>query len=178
MASSAAGNPAFLVEDPGLRSTLLDAFELSLAGIRDDNDLSNIFVVGPRDTTWIDLSGVVARHELNPFLDLDFSAVALARSGLASYSKLYDVGGWYMKSGYAPILDRDGSVVAIVGVEAGAGCFSTLGSLRGILLGVNLGSGAGIFALGFLFFAINRKLTRAQQALEGRAPPLSRPESS
>jgi signal transduction histidine kinase len=163
---SLAREPALQVDDPRLRSALMEGLHPALERVRDENALSNVFVTGPGDTTWIDLSGGVPPGEPNPFLDVDFSAVSLARSGVPSYSRLYTIEGQYMKSAYAPIVDAGGRVTGLVGVEAGAGFFGSLRNLRSILLAVTLGSGLGIVALGGIFFAANRSLASARLALE------------
>lgn len=132
---------------------------------QDENLLSNIVLLEPAGETIADLAGYSVPGEANPFIDFDFAAVALARSGIPSYTSLYRTGDVYMKSAYAPILDADGAVRAIVGVEAGAAFFDELRELTRVIVSVSLGSLLVVAFLGVLFYRQTRSLDRAQETI-------------
>lgn len=132
---------------------------------QDENLLSNIVLLEPSGETIVDLAGYSVPGEINPFIDFDFTAVALARSGIPSYTSLYRTGDVYMKSAYAPILRADGGVRAIVGVEAGAAFFDELRELKSVIVSVSLGSLFVVALLGVLFYRQTRSLDRAQETI-------------
>jgi signal transduction histidine kinase len=132
---------------------------------REENALSNIVVLTPSGTTMVDLAGYSQPGEPNPFVDLDYSAVTLARSGIPSYTNLYRSGGVYMKSAYAPIAPNSGDVVAILGVEAGAGFFTQLRQLTTLIVLITALGVTVVIVLGLLFYAQTRSLDRAEAAV-------------
>ena len=130
-----------------------------------ENNLSNIVILTAEGTTVVDLGRFSEPGEANPFIELDYSAVTLARSGLSSYTGLYRSGDVYMKSAYAPIADPADQVIGMVGVEAGAGYFEVLEALRRAIVAVDLSSFFLILILGVLFYRQTRSLDRAQEAV-------------
>lgn len=132
---------------------------------RDENQLSNVTLLTPDGATIVDLQGYTEPGEVNPFLELDFTAVALAQSGLASYTRLYKVGDVYVKSAYAPVSDESGGVRAVLGVEAGADFFADLRNLARLLFIVSGASFLSVCALGLLFYRQSRSLDRAQEVV-------------
>ena len=133
--------------------------------IKAENLLSNIVVLTPEGRTLVDLANVSVVGETNPFIELDLSAVTLARSGLSAYTSLYRSGDIYMKSAYAPIFAEDDEVIGIVGVEAGAAYFDVLRALSNAIIVVDVASLIIIVALGFLFYRQSLSLDRAQAAV-------------
>lgn len=133
--------------------------------IRDENQLSNIVLLTADGTTMLDLVGTSEIGEPNPFIDLDFSAVTLARSGIPSYTELYRTGDVFMKSAYAPMMSAEGDLIGMVAVEAGAGFFVQLRELSGVILFLSLGSLAVLVVLGLIFYQQTRSLDRAQEAI-------------
>ncbi|MFQ5512562.1 MAG: ATP-binding protein [Candidatus Krumholzibacteriia bacterium] len=133
--------------------------------VQAENLLSNIVVVTSEGRTVVDLSGVSAEGELNPFIDLDFSAVTLARSGLAAATRLYASGDVYLKSAYAPLFAADGTVVGIIGVEAGATYFDVLRELGNAILVVDVASVIIVVVLSLFFYRQSLSLDRAQAAV-------------
>jgi len=127
--------------------------------------LSNVVLLDPDGVTVLDLSGYSTPGEPNPFVEMDFSAVTMARSGIASYTRLYRTGDVFMKSAYAPVISRDGDVVALIGVEAGAGFFAQLREFTGGMLAVSLAALAVLLALAVVFYRQSRKLDRAEEAV-------------
>jgi len=132
---------------------------------RAENLLSNVVILTPDGTTVLDLGNVSVEGEPNPFVELDFSAITLARSGLSAYTNLYKSGDIYMKSAYAPITSEENDVVAILGVEAGATYFDVLRALRSAILFVDVASVIVIVVLGIVFYHQSLTLDRAQAAV-------------
>jgi len=133
---------------------------------QDENLLSNIVLLAPGGETIVDLAGYSTPGEANPFIDFDFAAVTMARSGIPSYTNLYRTGDVYMKSAYAPITSASGDTVrAIVGVEAGAAFFTELHELSNVIVSISLGSLLVVAILGVLFYRQTRSLDRAQETI-------------
>jgi len=140
---------------------------LSLARIRQDNDLANIFVCLPNNDVLLDVSHTLPSGSEHPFLVMDLAEVEAARSGIASASKLYHpVEGAYLMTGYAPVFDSYGEVAGFVGVEASVGFFDTLGDLRGtiVAIGVTVMTLVSLLVILYLFYA--RRLAKARAALD------------
>jgi signal transduction histidine kinase len=157
-----------------VETTVTDSLTTASAGSRlyellvpvsDENLLSNIVLLAPDGTTILDLAGYSEPGEESPFVDLDFGAVALARSGIAAWTELYRAGDVYMKSAYAPVRSTAGDIIGIVGVEAGAGFFAELRGLSGVIVSISLGSLIVVAVLGIVFFRQSRSLDRAEAAV-------------
>lgn len=137
-----------------------------LGRVRQDNRLSNIFICLPGGEVLLDVSQTLLPGEPNPFLALDAAEVEIARSGIASHSRLYHVqGGEFFMTGYAPIYDSLDEVAGFVGVEASVDYFGALNKLRRTLLviGATVVSLVALLMVVWLFYA--RRLARARQAL-------------
>jgi signal transduction histidine kinase len=132
---------------------------------RTENLLSNIVVFSPDGRTIVDLAEYSRPGEVNPFIELDYGAVALAQAGLSAYTALYRSGDAFMKSAYAPVLAENGEVSSIVGVEAGAGFFAELRELGGFILLVDAAATIAVLMLAFFFYRQTRSLDRAQAAV-------------
>ncbi len=142
-----------------------DALYANLMRTRDEHTLSNIVIVTEDGHTVVDLAGYSAPGEDNPFIELDLTAVDLARAGVPSYTSLYRTGEVYMKSAYAPVMSPDRTVLGIVGVEAGAAFFSQLRELANLIVLISLGNASVVILLGFLFYRRSLSLDRAQVAM-------------
>lgn len=68
-------------------------------------------------------------------LTLDQAALARALIGEAAHSALYEKDGEYLRSGYAPVSDADGSVLGAVVVEGASAAFRPLTLIRTSLYG-------------------------------------------
>ncbi len=132
---------------------------------RTENLLSNIVILTPAGNTVVDLANVSVEGEPNPFIELDFSAVMLARSGISAYTNLYRFDDIYMKSAYAPITSNEDEVLGILGVEAGATYFDVLRALRDAIIAVDVASILIIMVLGVVFYHQSLSLDRAQAAI-------------
>jgi signal transduction histidine kinase len=166
---SVATNIAHIVETTAPSSGALELLDqdtytlLYLA--REENTLSNIVILTPEGTTILDLEGYSEPGEPNPFVDLDYSAVTLARSGIPSFTNLYRAGDVYMKSAYAPVRSPTDGVVAILGVEADAEFFVQLRELTTLIVVISSLGVTVVIVLGFLFYVQTRSLDRAEAAV-------------
>ena len=139
--------------------------------VQSEGDLANVVMMSPGGQTILDLAGYAAEGEPSPFIDLDFSAVELARSGLSAYTDLYQAGDVYMKGAYAPIRSTTGRIVALVGVEAGAAFFETLSDLsRAMIIFTTISAGVAI-VLAASFFHQSRSLDRAHETMMRQEKP-------
>jgi signal transduction histidine kinase len=132
---------------------------------REENSLRNIVLLTPRGETVIDLAGSFEPGTPNPFVDLDFSAFTLARSGIPAPTRLYRVGDQYLKSAYAPVTDNDGAVFAVVGVDADAAFFAQLRELTKIIALITALGVTVVVVLGAIFYTQTRRLDRAEAAV-------------
>ncbi|MDH4229210.1 MAG: ATP-binding protein [Nitrospirota bacterium] len=117
---------------PGDESTRLYALLIhQLNGIRRAAGVDDIFIIDRQGRVLLD-----ADQELPigaEYLLLKMDAVELSRvwAGHSTASTLYaDDGGDLYKSGYAPVFDSGGQVIAAVGVEAGADFLAVVNELR------------------------------------------------
>jgi signal transduction histidine kinase len=133
--------------------------------VRTENLLSNIVILTPDGRTVVDLGNFSDVGEMNPFIELDFTAVTLARSGLSASTTSYKSGDIYMKSAYAPVLSADNEVIGILGVEAGANYFDVLRELGNAIIFVVITSLIIIVVLGLFFYRQSVSLDRAQAAV-------------
>lgn len=160
-----AGTIEFVEPDSLDRDTITTSLYSLLYMAKTENLLSNILVLTPEGNTVVDIANLSEPDEYNPFIDLDYSAVTLARSGFPASTTLYKSGDIYMKSAYAPLRDAQDRVTGIVGVEAGAGYFLVLNSLRSAIILIDVASIFVILLLGFLFYRQSFSLDRAQEAV-------------
>jgi signal transduction histidine kinase len=145
--------------------TIAPSIYTTLSLVQTENLLSNIVVLTPEGRTVIDLGDVSDEGEINPFVELDFEAVTLARSGLSASTRLYTSGDVYLKSAYAPLTLDDGRVIGVVGVEAGATYFDVLRALSNAILVVDISSIVIIVVLSLFFYRQSLSLDRAQAAV-------------
>jgi signal transduction histidine kinase len=132
---------------------------------REENTLRNVVILSPSGHTIVDLQGATDPGAPNPFIDLDYSAFTLARSGIAAPTSLYRVGDDYLKSAYAPVTSAAGDVVAILGVDADAEFFAQLRELTTVIVVITALGVTVVIVLGFLFYAQSRSLDRAEAAV-------------
>jgi two-component system OmpR family sensor kinase len=157
----AADGRASDAEIGALRGFLEDVSrENGLAGVR-------IFDMDERDLLW---PGAPA--ERLTVINLDPVAVAKAEAGLAAFSDTYRLEDLYFKSGYSPVIDAGGRVVAVVAAEADAAYFSMLTLIRRSLLAVSLAGLVGAAVLAVVLAGLARSVARAEEAM-GRANVLA-----
>ena len=113
-------------------------YQLTLNEIRTANQLQAIYLVTPDYRTLVSIpEGNFQTGDNILYLREDSTEFALALRGLSAFSKLHDVAGNKFKSGYAPIRNLAGQVIAVLVVEASADFFSVLDNFQnGLYLGI------------------------------------------
>lgn len=129
------------------------------------NDLYNLFVVDENLSCLANARDPAAVGQADPALELDAAEVLAAFSGVPTRSKLYNAGGYFLKTAYVPLSDSLGLVSAVLGVEADARFFSVLGGFRNSLLLIN---GLSLLAIAVIVL-VSASLARRALALERAA---------
>ncbi len=147
--------------EPGAAFLLSDAIQR----IQEENELETVHLFDPQGRILASTSRLSDYLAEDPSLSLDQEAWMLATSGLPGASVLYQVDGFYLKSGYAPVKDLTGEVLAVVAAEASAGYFSVLEQFKGSMIALGVVSFLFLAAAGLLFFKLNDSLARAEMAI-------------
>lgn len=125
-------------------------YRLLLNDLRRANQLQGIYLIG-RDTRVLVSSPEenFAEGELITYLQEDSTEVKRALAGFSGFSRLHDLAGNKFKSGYAPVRNFAGNIIAIVVVEAAADFFSILDNFQNSLfIGIFI-SAAVVILFGF-----------------------------
>ncbi len=130
--------------------------------VKEDNHLADVFIL---DQDYSDILGPPSDSGLGVFLNLDLAAITEAMAGTKTYSHLYQVGDYMFESGFAPVYDSAGSVMGVVGVEAGADFFEVLSDFRRTLIGAFVLSLAGVIVLGASFYNLTTRLRKMEDAV-------------
>jgi signal transduction histidine kinase len=122
-------NPRYLMQmRPGSEGTTLYALVLAdLKRLQAASNASHIYIVDRQNRMLLDADEhtLIGREYL--LLKLDLAELDEVWKGHSMASLLYSgQDGRYYKSGYAPLWDQDGNILAVVGVEAGADFFDAL----------------------------------------------------
>ncbi len=133
-----------------------------LEQVREDNQLVDVFIL---DQDYSNLLSPGSGSASDIFLNLDLAAITQAMVGIRTYSHLYQVGDYMFESGFAPVYDTAGNVIAVLGVEAGADFFEVLLDFRRTLIGALVLSIVGILVLGAFFYNVTRRLRRMEDAV-------------
>lgn len=80
-------------------------------------------------------------------------------------SPAYRTGNLLLKSAFAPVVDSEGTVLAVVGVEASVDYFDSLGALRRTIWYATLISLAVGLVLGTLLVMVQRRINQTEQQL-------------
>jgi signal transduction histidine kinase len=149
------------VQEPGAQFLLEDY----LQQIKDNNRLEAVTLFDKEGRILVSTSGLLQYGAEDPALVLDHEAVTLATSGIPSASRLYFVDGYYLKSGYAPVADDQGDVLAILGVEASARHFQVLGNFKKTMLIIGGASLVFLMVVGLLFLKLSDSLAQTEMAV-------------
>jgi len=133
-----------------------------LENVKEGNQLADVFIL---DKDYNNILKPPSDSASDVFLNLDLAAITLALSGTKAYSHLYQAGDYFFESGFAPIYNSEGEVIAVLGVEAGADFFKVLSSFRKTLIGAFLLSLLGILLLGVLFYNLATHLRKMEDAV-------------
>lgn len=147
-----------------------------LEALREAAALRRVYVFSPDDRLLVATGDALPIGSPMPELERDRLELMRVRAGEPAYSSVTFIGtdGQTYKSGYAPVYDAAGRVVALVGVDASAGFFEVLSRfgasmfLLAILFGV---VGGGLF-----FLAGNRWLLAPIRRLRDAADAIGRGE--
>jgi signal transduction histidine kinase len=128
---------------------------------------TRLFVVRPDRTAPPDSGGRARIGEGVPALERDRLELALAASGRAVASQVLFEGsdGRLYKTGYAPLRDASGAVVAVVGADGTAASFATFRAFRRLLALLAVGGAAiGALVAAGAALSVTRPLTRLTDA--------------
>ena len=98
-------------------------------------------------------------------LTLDRPALARAFIGEPSYSALYEMDGQYFRSGYAPVVDEEGRVIAAAAVEGASPAFQPLRAIRASLIGAAIFASLLIVVIGLGYVRTVGHLNRIEENL-------------
>ena len=143
-----------------------------LRGIMESNHLDGAYVVSPSLEMLADAHGPAGvRADL---LRVDAGRVADALQGHATVGRAYDVGTLAVETAYFPVRSADGSIGAVLALEAGRAFVAAHGGLtRALGLGVALAA-AGAVALAF----VAARFVRAERRERLAAAATARAEAS
>jgi signal transduction histidine kinase len=133
-----------------------------LDNVKEDNQLVDVFIL---DQDYNNILSPPSDSLADVFLNLDLAAITQALAGAKAYSHLYQVGKYYFESGFAPIYDSEGEVIAVLGVEAGADFFEVLSNFRKTLIGTFILSLLVILIFGFLFYNLTSHMRKMEDAV-------------
>ncbi len=133
-----------------------------LNNVKEDNQLVDIFIL---DLDYNNILNPPADSGSEVFLNLDLAAITQAMAGTKAYSHLYQVGDYFFESGFAPIYDSEGKVIAVLGVEAGADFFKVLSNFKKTIIGAFVLSLLGMILLAVLFWNITAHLRKMEHTV-------------
>ncbi len=128
---------------------------------------TRLFVVRPDRTALADSAGWLRIGEWVPALERDRLEIAQAAGGKAIASQVMFEGsdGKLYKTGYAPLADPEGKVVAVVGADGTAASFATFNRFRRIIAIVAIGGAVlGALVAAGASLSVTRPLTRLAEA--------------
>jgi signal transduction histidine kinase len=133
---------------------------------------TRLFVLRPDRTALADSAGRARIGEPLLALERDRLEIAEAVRGRALASQVLFEGsdGRLYKTGYAPLAEASGAVVAVVGADGTAASFETLRRFRRLLATVAVaGAVAGALVAALAALSVTRPLTRITEAARGIA---------
>ncbi len=125
--------------------------------------LADLYIFDAEDRILVSAVADEPAGQVNPGLVLDTSEIMDAWMGKTSISGMIARSGNILKTGYAPILDPQGRVVAVLAVETDVRFFDKLALLRNGLLLVATVLVSFVIVLALLFRRAMRALLQAQE---------------
>ncbi len=101
-----------------------------LEQVRRENDLSELVLTDVDGFVVVSAVRRLDKGDVNIYWDLDPAAVASAREGFTTPSRLYRAGDVVQKSAHAPIWNSSGMVAGVITAEAEADFLDALAALR------------------------------------------------
>ncbi len=140
-----------------------DAIRREWLKLAQSADASNVVLLDKRSRVLLRL-----RQPFNfepDLLTLDPAALARAVIGEASHSALYEKDGEFLRSGYAPVWDADGSVLGTVVVEGSSAAFRPLTLIRTSLYGTGIFASLLVVLIGLGYVRTVGHLARIEENL-------------
>lgn len=145
-----------------------------LREVASQNDLDALTVIDTDRRVLVSVGSLAEPGRVDPMLEFEtvLSEVIVTGMPLSSPLTRIEAEGLadeFLKAGYAPVVDPEGTVVGAVVVEGGRQFFTVLKELRGrLLFSAGLGFLATI-ALAVVFFLTLRSLVKLEDSLRGTA---------
>jgi signal transduction histidine kinase len=137
-----------------------------LEQVRRSDSLAELFIIDEDyyylATTLIEPDSVYFLSSIN---GIYIDSVLFGPGGGSVPTPTYHTGDLYLKSAFAPLIGSDGSVLAVLGVEANVDYFEALDQLKQNLYYASGLSLAGGLLLGLVFLLWQRRIAAAEQRL-------------
>jgi signal transduction histidine kinase len=140
-----------------------DAVRAEWRKLAEGADASNILLLDKQSRVLLRLRQPFAFEP--DVLTLDPAALTRALIGEAAHSALYEKDGEYLRSGYAPVGDADGSVLGAVVVEGASAAFRPLTLVRTSLYGTAVFASLLVVFIGLAFIRTVGHLGRIEENL-------------
>ncbi len=140
-----------------------DAVRAEWKRLAEGADASNVVLLDPQQRVLLRLRQPFAFEP--DVLTLDPAALTRALIGEAAHSALYEKDGQYLRSGYAPVFDRDNSVIGAVVVEGASSAFRPLTYIRTSLVGTAILASVLVIAIGLGYVRTVGHLARIEENL-------------
>ena len=128
------------------------------------NRLFNLFIVSEDLEYVVNLGSPELEGTVDPALQLDMTEILTALSGAPAQSQLYEAGGFHLKTAYAGLPREEGTISAVLGVEADAQFYSVLTGFRDALVLINVLSLVAMVAIVLVSVSLARHALRVEQA--------------
>jgi len=149
---------------PGLPAQAAsDSLRSRLRTVVDAVDLANVRVYDASGTAFLEIA---AAGRPATTAELDPASVLAALTGSTVHGEPFESGGEFLMTGYAPVRDAGGAIVAAIAVEADARFFASVRRLRFATIGIAMLSALVLVGLGLGFARMQASLERAEIALQ------------
>src|SRR6185295_355420 len=140
-----------------------DKVKASWSRLAQGAEASNVVLLDPVGRVLLRLNEPFGKESDMPTLDKP--SLARAFIGEAAHSQLYEKDGQYLRSGYAPVVDDEGTVLAAVIVEGASRAFRPLEAVRTSLVGAAIFASLLIVAIGLGYVRTVGHMNRIEENL-------------
>jgi signal transduction histidine kinase len=140
-----------------------DRVRASWSRLAEGAEASNVLLLDPSRRVLLRLNEPFGFEQDMPTLDR--AALTRAYIGEAAHSPLYEKDGQYLRSGYAPVMDDEGTVLGAVVVEGASRAFQPLEAIRTSLLVAALLASVLIVVIGLGYVRMVGHLNRIEENL-------------